>query len=283
MKSLILALLLIPDTLFSQRLIQMEALKFLCGVARSTDRIMPVAATGSMYPFLDENCLTLVRRIPVEKIQTGDIIVYEQDGTLVGHRVVRRCRGLSVITQGDHNPQVDFPVKAASIRGVVVAMAAFDPDSPKVPSALIGFEATNLELKRLPIENPFTLSQAQETVRKLLTPDKWIVTVQTTQDSKRRSEQSVLVVRKATGNIRPGDLVTLNLSSLSRLFRAFRRQKDTTARRVESITDTVAVVHKEGYSNECVTVSRKSLQGLVVGCVFFAERDTNPGECIYLE
>jgi hypothetical protein len=244
---------------------------------------MPVAATGSMYPFLDENCLTLVRRIHGEKIQTGDIIVYEQNGALIGHRVVRRRRDLSVITQGDHNSQVDFPVNAASIRGVVVAMAAFDPNSPKVPYALIGFEATNRELKRLPIENPFTLSQAQETVRKLLTPDERMITVQTTQDSKRRSEQSVLVVRNTTGNIQPGDLVTLTLPPLSRLVRAFSRQKDTTARRVESITDTVAVVYKEGQPNECVTVSRKSIQGLVVGCVFFAERDANPGESIYLE
>jgi signal peptidase I len=283
MKSLFLALLFVPAALFGQRLIAMEAFKFLCGVARPTDRVMPVAATGSMYPFLDENCLTLVRRIPVDRIQTGDIVVYERDGALIGHRVVRQHRDLSVITQGDQNVQADFPVDAASIRGVVVAMATFDPDSPKVPSAFIGFEATNRELQRLPIEDPFTLSQAQETVRQLLTPDERMVTVQTTQDSKRRSEQSVLVVRKTTGNLRPGDLVTLTLPPLSRLFRAISRQKETTARRVASITDTMAVVYKEGLPNECVTVSRKSIQGLVVGCVFFAGRDTNPGELIYLE
>jgi signal peptidase I len=283
MKSLLLALLFIPGALFGQSLTRAEAFTFLSGVARPADRVMPVAATGSMYPFLDENCLTLVRRIPREKIQTGDIIVYEQDGALVGHRVVRRRRDLSVITQGDRNLREDLPVNAASIRGVVVAMAAFDPDSPKMPYASIGFEATNRELKGLPIEPPFTLSQAQETVRKLLTPDKRIVTVQTTQDNKRRSEQCLLVVRKSTGNIHPGDLVTLTVPPLSKLVRAFSRQKDTTARRVKSITDTEAVVYKEGYPDERVTISRKSIQGLVLGCVFFAERDSNPGESIYLE
>ena len=154
MKSLLLALLFVPGALFSQSLTRAEAFAFLSGVARPADRVMPVAATGSMYPFLDENCLTLVRRIPREKIQTGDIIVFEQDSVLIGHRVVRRRGGLSVITQGDRNLREDLPVNAASIRGVVVAMAAFDPDSPKMPHASLGFEATNRELKGLPIEPP---------------------------------------------------------------------------------------------------------------------------------
>jgi hypothetical protein len=70
---------------------------------------------------------------------------------------------------------------------------------------------------------------------------------------------------------------------LKRFFRLFENQKETTARRVASIGPTTVTVYREGQPNERSVVPRANIQGLVVGCVFFAGRDTEAGEAIYLE
>ena len=279
---LLLFLLLAPAVLPGQRLTQEEALHFLEAVARPEDRVMPVAPTGSMYPFLDENCLTLVRRVPLQSIQNGDIVIYEEDGKLVGHRVVRR-RGTRFITSGDHNRYPDTPVDAGEIRGVVVAMASFDPKSPRFPYAPVGFKATNRELLALSVTAPFTLSEARRAAQAQLAADELALTVRTTGDNLRRSEQSVLIVRKATDRIQVGDLVTLRLPLLKRFLRLFQNQKESTARRVAEINSRSATVYREGRPAELITVPRANIQGLVVGCVFFAGRDEDAGAGIYLE
>ncbi len=279
---LFLLLLAVPAAAFGQRLTQAEALQFINDVAQESDRVMPVAATGSMYPFLDENCLTLVRRVPEADIQDGDIVIYERDGKLIGHRVVR-LRGRRIIVQGDHNRFEDNPVAPEEIRAVVVAMASFDPKSEPVPIDLIGFEATNRELQELPVAPPFTLSEAWRAVQARLASGEKAITVSTTGDNVRRSEQCILVVRKNPGTIRVGDMVTLKLSLLSRFVRMFQTQKDSTARRVAAIGDTTVTVYREGRPDDQAVVPRSQIQGLVLGCVFFAGRDTDPGESLYLE
>jgi signal peptidase I len=279
---LFLLLLAVPAAALGQRLTRAEALQFINDVAQDSDRVMPVAATGSMYPFLDENCLTLVRRVPESAIQDGDIVIYERDGKLIGHRVVR-LRGRRLIVQGDHNRFADVPVDPDEIRAVVVAMASFDPKSPPIPIDLIGFEATNRELQDLPVARPFTLSEAWRAVHARLTAGEKAVAVSTTGDNIRRSEQCILVVRKHPAAIQVGDMVTLKLSLLARFVRLFRTEKDSTARRVAEIGAKYVTVYREGRPDERAVVPRSQIEGLVLGCVFFAGRDAAPGESIYLE
>lgn len=283
MKTPVLLLLLaLPAGLSGQRMTQAEALDFVDGLARPSDRVMPVAATGSMYPFLDENCLTLVRRVPLEYIQNGDIVIFERGGQLVGHRVARR-KAQHLITQGDHNPEADRAVAPQEVRAVVVAMATFDPHSPPIRKNSMGFEATVRELIELPATPPFTLSEAWAAAQARRQPGEKILTVSTTGNNVRRSEQCILVVRKTTEHIQVGDMVTLRLSLLKRFIRLFRSEKESTARRVAAIGPTKVIVYREGQPDDWVTLPRSEIQGLVVGCVFFADRDTEAGESLFLE
>ena len=274
--------LAVPAGLFGQRLTRAEALQFVGDFAQPTDRVMPVAPTGSMYPFLDENCLTLVRRVPLTAIQNGDIVIYERDGALIGHRVVR-FRAQRLVTQGDHNPVADRSVAPEAVRAVVVAMAPFDPQSPPIPIEPIGFKATNRELMDLPVAMPFTLSEAWAAADARRQPGEKIVTVSTTGDNVRRSEQCILVVRKHAGHIQVGDMVTLKLPLLTRFLRLFKAEKESTARRVAALGPTTVTVYREGQPDDRVTVPRSQIQGLVVGCVFFAGRDFDPGDSLRLE
>ncbi len=283
MKAPVLLLLLaVPAGLSGQRMSRAEALQFVADFARPTDRVMPVAPTGSLYPFLDENCLTLVRRVPLAYIQNGDIVIYEDNGELIGHRVVR-LNARRLITQGDRNPLADRAVAPEKVRAVVVAMASFDPRSPPIRVEPIGLAATVRELTELPATPPFTLSEVWAAVHARLKIGEKVITVRTTGNNVRRSEQCILVVRRTTEQIQVGDMVTLKLSLLTRFIRIFRNEKESTARRVAAIGPATATVHREGRPDDRVTVPRSEIQGLVVGCVFFADRDTEAGESLFLE
>lgn len=81
--------------------------------------LLPVTGT-SMLPLLrpgNQIAVTSGRHLyPI-----GTIIVFQQAGQLVVHRVVRRLDGGRWLTKGDNGP-VDAPVCAADIVGVVTAI-----------------------------------------------------------------------------------------------------------------------------------------------------------------
>lgn len=83
--------------------------------------------TGSMRPTLPPGTLVIVRPVPVEKIEVGDVITLQIESgnpTVAAHRVVARnvesTGDVSFTTQGDANNTPDpEPVQPVQIRGKV--------------------------------------------------------------------------------------------------------------------------------------------------------------------
>jgi signal peptidase I len=64
--------------------------------------------TPSMRPALHGDEFTLVKRVPFESIQVGDVIAFRAHWhpVLVGHRVTQKGAG-RLVTKGDNNPVED--------------------------------------------------------------------------------------------------------------------------------------------------------------------------------
>ncbi len=81
-------------------------------------------ATGSMRPLLEPGDLVVVKRVPPEAVEPGDVVAYlAGDGSIVVHRVVRieRLGGVTVFhTRGDANPVEDEPWPAERLLGRLV-------------------------------------------------------------------------------------------------------------------------------------------------------------------
>ena len=78
-----------------------------------SDSMKPVFSRGAgiVYKKIDDTYY--------DKLQVGDILVYEKDNTLVVHRVIKKDNGL-VITKGDNMSESDIdPVTMSQYRGVV--------------------------------------------------------------------------------------------------------------------------------------------------------------------
>lgn len=80
--------------------------------------------TGSMRPDYPPGSLVVVRPVPLEEIQIGDVVTYQMksgEPGVVTHRVVSLARTLGgeqqFILRGDANNVDDTPVVAAQIRG----------------------------------------------------------------------------------------------------------------------------------------------------------------------
>ncbi len=88
----------------------------------------------SMEPTLQPGDLVVVvRKISLEDVSVGDVVVYRRGGTLIIHRVIR-VEGDTLITKGDNNLLHDPPVRFQAVLGKVLELG----DSPlKVP--LVGY------------------------------------------------------------------------------------------------------------------------------------------------
>ncbi len=73
------------------------------------DHQMTRVSGGSMLPTLKSGETTVVfKAYPFQKIRIGDVVIIENSkGESVIHRVVRRNRGGTWVTQGDNNPYED--------------------------------------------------------------------------------------------------------------------------------------------------------------------------------
>lgn len=76
-----------------------------------------IVLTGSMEPTLSAGDLIVVREQAA--VAEGDIVVYQNGGSLVVHRVIT-VEGDSVTTQGDANNAPDEPIPLSDIRGRVL-------------------------------------------------------------------------------------------------------------------------------------------------------------------
>ena len=82
--------------------------------------------SGSMEPELSKGDLVIVKAVPAEELQTGDIVTYyptDKAGTTVTHRVVNTLRKdgqVLVETKGDAVNQTDPMFPGDAVIGVVV-------------------------------------------------------------------------------------------------------------------------------------------------------------------
>ena len=83
----------------------------------------PMAAitSGSMWPELKRGDLILIKHVPEEEIEMGDIIVWQNADGFTIHRVVE-LRDKTVITKGDANFAADAPVAYADVVGRMVKL-----------------------------------------------------------------------------------------------------------------------------------------------------------------
>ena len=74
--------------------------------------------TGSMSGTIEIGDVIIVKLSHQDEIHIGDIVVFEQDGNLITHRV-KKMEEDKVITKGDANNTEDEPIKKENIIGKV--------------------------------------------------------------------------------------------------------------------------------------------------------------------
>jgi signal peptidase I len=81
---------------------------------------------GSMFPWFRSGDLVFIRRCDFERVRVGDVVLFEHDGELLLHRVIRRIRnagaaaadaGTLLVTKGDARDGEDAPVSAREFLG----------------------------------------------------------------------------------------------------------------------------------------------------------------------
>ena len=77
-----------------------------------------VVLSGSMEPELSVNDIVFVKE--QDSYETGDVVVYQDEGSLVIHRIISISEN-EVITQGDANNTADPPVSISKVKGKAVA------------------------------------------------------------------------------------------------------------------------------------------------------------------
>lgn len=81
-----------------------------------------VVLSGSMEPELSKDDLIFVKE--TDNLEIGDVVVFQDSGTLIVHRVVDINENF-VLTKGDANSGFDAPVEKSSIKGKVVGSIPF--------------------------------------------------------------------------------------------------------------------------------------------------------------
>ena len=77
-----------------------------------------VVLSGSMEPALSTGDLVIVEE--ADSVEAGDVVVYQDGGMLVVHRVVG-LEGELLTTKGDANSVPDEPIHASAVKGRVIA------------------------------------------------------------------------------------------------------------------------------------------------------------------
>ena len=76
-----------------------------------------IVLSGSMEPTFSKGDLIVVKETDV--VAVDDIVVYQDGGSLVVHRVVDMADG-SITTQGDANNAADDPIERSAVKGTVL-------------------------------------------------------------------------------------------------------------------------------------------------------------------
>ena len=84
------------------------------------------ALGGSMYPFIRNNDVVVIKPVDGSKVRLGDVLFCRtSQGGLVAHRLIKkygRNGNAELVTKGDSLPNVDNPVFLEDVLGKVVAI-----------------------------------------------------------------------------------------------------------------------------------------------------------------
>lgn len=103
-----------------------DKLNLRMGCIGSALAICGVKGTGSMRPTISNHTLLLIKEnFSHSEIKVGDIVIFENDGKRICHRVVSietDFGGTYYITKGDNNEHVDDIIHFENIKGIVVGL-----------------------------------------------------------------------------------------------------------------------------------------------------------------
>jgi signal peptidase I len=108
-------------------------------IQENRDVFLYSTAGGSMFPLIRWREYVIVKKIPAEALQPGDVVVFrEEGGGPVCHRIVKIefLNGERWFrTRGDQHEEVDAPVSEQAILGKVIAVrkkyGLLEPSSPE--------------------------------------------------------------------------------------------------------------------------------------------------------
>jgi signal peptidase I len=91
-----------------------------------TENLLFIETKGfSMWPFLKTGERIVVKRIPLEDLRIGDIILYRSDNQMVCHRLIKKvdCEdGYLLYTRGDTSPNLGEPITEKALVGKVTGI-----------------------------------------------------------------------------------------------------------------------------------------------------------------
>ena len=88
------------------------------------------AAGHSMLPSISSGQLVAVTDVTIDDVRPGDVILYQRDGRLVAHRLVRIARDAGdwlLVARGDAHWACDSPITSAQLVG---RLAGIPPCTP---------------------------------------------------------------------------------------------------------------------------------------------------------
>ena len=78
---------------------------------------------SSMFPYLMEGDIAITVRVPIEQLALGQVIVFEQNGRWIAHRLMaldRTPEGSWMVAQGDSIVRPDKPIAEHDYVGIIV-------------------------------------------------------------------------------------------------------------------------------------------------------------------
>ena len=86
--------------------------------ALGTPYPMAAITSQSMWPVLKRGDLVFVRKVALDDLKQGDVVVYRTEQSFIIHRVIKKGKG-TITTKGDASVEADQPIEFGSIVGAV--------------------------------------------------------------------------------------------------------------------------------------------------------------------
>jgi hypothetical protein len=80
---------------------------------------------GSMLPWIRAGDCLVASPIPITRLIPGDLILFEREGQLVAHRLIRQIGlpgGDALVTKGDWMTSEDAPISPSAVIGKIIAI-----------------------------------------------------------------------------------------------------------------------------------------------------------------